>query len=87
MVLIACASFFAARAQETPSDGVERIEPKVVKQMLDTGAPVLIVDVRVYPESDTITTRIKGAKHVSVNDLEARLQEIPPGKLIVTYCS
>lgn len=74
-------------AEPPPSDGVERIDPQAVKAMLDAHKPVLILDVRVYPDSDTTTTRVKGSKHISVSELEARLNEIPSDRLIVTYCS
>lgn len=87
LALMACAGMASAQAERTPADGVERIDPKEVKKMIDKGAPVLVLDVRAYPDTDTITKRIKGAKHISVGELDARLKELPRNQLIVTYCS
>jgi rhodanese-related sulfurtransferase len=69
----------AAGAQETRPD---RITIEEFKALVEGGKPVLALDVRGHIES-----KIKGAKHVPLDALEARLAELPRGREIVTYCA
>jgi rhodanese-related sulfurtransferase len=69
----------AVGAQETPAD---RITLDEFKKLLAGDKPVLTLDVR-----GEISSKIKGAKHVPLDALEARLGELPRGREIVTYCA
>ncbi|MBA3239895.1 MAG: hypothetical protein H0T60_01550 [Acidobacteria bacterium] len=60
----------------------DRITLDEFKALVEGGKPVLVLDVR-----GQIGTKIKGAKHVPLGDLEARLSELPRDREIVTYCS
>jgi len=60
----------------------DRITLDEFKALVEGGKPVLVLDVR-----GQIGTKIKGAKHVPLGDLEARLGELPRDREIVTYCS
>ena len=46
--------------------------------------PVTIIDVR---SLDAYTTKIPGALQIPVDEVEARLKEIPRNREIVTYCA
>jgi hypothetical protein len=68
-------------AQE--SDGVGRITLEDFHTLVAGNTPVLILDVR-GGEPDQ---KIKGARHIPLENLEARLKEIPRDREIVTYCA
>ena len=79
---LSCAA--AAPAQEgapkqTPPDRVTVAETKA---LLADKKPALALDVR-----HGIETRIKGAKHIQLDQLESRLSELPRDREIITYCS
>ena len=83
-LLLACASGTAAAraqavaAQQAPAD---RITIEEFKRLRDAGK-VYVLDVRY-----SIETKIKGAAHVPLDQLESRLSELPRDREIVTYCS
>jgi rhodanese-related sulfurtransferase len=70
----------AGGAQETPAD---RVTLEEFKKLLAGDRPVLTLDVR----GGQIGSKIKGAKHVPLDALEARLGELPRDREIVTYCA
>jgi hypothetical protein len=72
----------AARAQGAAQAPPDRVSVEELKRMLAEGRPVLVLDVRGRAES-----LIKGARHVPLDQLEARLGELPRGREIVTYCA
>jgi len=65
-----------------PSDGVPRITLAEFKALMASASPPFIIDVR-----SGIDTQIKGAHHIPLGEIEARLNEIPRDRAIVTYCS
>ena len=74
----------AAQAQEgaskqTPPDRVTVAEAKA---LLADKQPALVLDVR-----HGVERKIKGAKHIHLEELESRLSELPRGREIITYCS
>lgn len=85
-VLLACAAAMpaaaraqaAAQAQQVPPD---RVTVEEFKRLRDAGK-VYVLDVRY-----SIETKIKGATHVPLDQLESRLSELPRDREIVTYCS
>lgn len=58
--------------------------PSEVKQRLDSGEKLLLLDVR-EPEEVAIV-RIDGAVHIPMGDIPARVQELDPATDIVVYC-
>jgi hypothetical protein len=68
----------AAPQQQTPAD---RITLEEFKRLRDAGK-VYVLDVRYQ-----IETKIKGAAHLPLDQLESRLSELPRDREIVTYCS
>ena len=74
----------AARAQ-TQSDAPQVPPDRVTLEeftRLRAAGKVFVLDVRYQ-----IDRKIKGATHIRLDDLEARLAELPRDREIVTYCS
>jgi hypothetical protein len=65
-------------AQEVPADRVTLEEFK----RLRAAGKVFVLDVRYQ-----IDTKIKGAAHIPLEQLESRLSELPRDREIITYCS
>jgi hypothetical protein len=68
--------------RESSMAEAERIEPEVLKKMVDAGNTV-ILDVSKAPEEK----KLRGAVRATPNDLVGWLKLIPPGKDVVTYCT
>jgi 3-mercaptopyruvate sulfurtransferase SseA len=62
---------------------VPRIAPSVLKERLDTGEDLLVVDSRSFGEYEA--GHIPGAISVPLSDLEARIDELPRDREIVFY--
>jgi hypothetical protein len=65
--------------QQTPPD---RVTLEEFRGLLADKKPVLVLDVR-----SGVTTKIKGAAYIPLDQLETRLNELPRDREIVTYCS
>lgn len=65
-------------------DGVRRVTPEEVRDLVKNGKAVL-VDVR--GTSAYKAGHIKGALDIFVGDIAQRAGELPKDKLILTYCS
>lgn len=64
---------------------VIEIEVTEVRQRVDEGSPLLLLDVRNAHECAE-TGVLPGALHIPLGELEARLEEIDAGGLWITYC-
>ena len=73
---LAAASLVAASAQDVPRVTVDELKTLVAR------GEALVLDVR--GDADT---KIKGALHVPLDQVEARAGELPAGREIVTYCA
>jgi rhodanese-related sulfurtransferase len=60
----------------------DHITVSELKALVAKNEPVVIIDVR-----GSISSKIKGAMHIPLGDIETRIKEIPTDKQIVTYCS
>ncbi|MDT5267999.1 MAG: hypothetical protein QOH49_185 [Acidobacteriota bacterium] len=85
VTLLACATLSGVRAsaqgaqpQEVPPDRVTLEE----FTRLRAAGQVFVLDVRYQ-----IDKKIKGARHIPLEQLEARLAEMPRDREIITYCS
>ncbi len=67
------------------SPNVPRISPEELKEKLDAGAEVVIIDVRSKEEFDQ--GHIPGAISIPYEEIETRYRELPRDKEIVTYCA
>ena len=65
-------------AQQVPPDRVSLEEFKALR----AAGKIFVLDVRVGA-----TTKIKGAAYIPLDQLEARLNELPRDREIITYCS
>jgi hypothetical protein len=65
-------------AQQIPADRVSLEEFKALR----AAGKIFVLDVRVGA-----ATKIKGADYIPLDQLEARLSELPRDREIVTYCS
>ena len=66
---------------------VARITPEELKERLDRGEEIVIVDLRHALDVDSEPHHIPGALHLSPDDLDARHMEIPRDRDIVLYCT
>lgn len=64
-----------------------RIDVFELKQRLDRGENVLIVDLRTALDIQAAPLGIAGARWIPPEKLDGKRQPIPPGKLVVFYCA
>jgi len=60
------------------------IDARSLQQKLAAPNPPLVLDVRNLPELQA--GRIDGSVHIPMNELPARLAELPEGREVVTVC-
>ena len=70
--------------ENVPSD---RITIRQLKRMMDAKEEVVIVDNRNGSSYVGSTVKIKGSIHITIDELEAKMKDLPRNKLIVTYCT
>jgi hypothetical protein len=66
------------------ADDTRRINIEETQAAIQSGN-ALVVDVR--EESAYKVSHIRGAKSIPLPQFEKRMSELPPGKLIITYCA
>ncbi len=66
---------------------IARITPEEVKEKLDAGDDMLIVDLRDAFEFEIEPHTIPGALHLSIEELEVQHHKIPQDREIVLFCS
>jgi membrane protein DedA with SNARE-associated domain/rhodanese-related sulfurtransferase len=64
---------------------VDRISPEELRQMLEDGEEVVVVDVRSAVESEADS--VPGALRIPLEDLAARQSDIPRDRNIILFCS
>ncbi len=86
--LAAYASFkYIQRVRSGLGPGVRRIDPLDVIARMEGGEPPAILDLRHESELASEPRRIPGAINIPVEQLQARLAEIPRDREIVLYCT
>lgn len=87
LLLLACwlAWKYVQRQRFLRKLSIARITPEELREMLDSGEDVMIIDLRhaLEPEDESIP----GALRIPVEELTARQQEIPRDRDIVLFCS
>jgi len=78
---------YAQRRRFLRSLRIARITPEQLKAELDSGADVLIVDLRHALEDEAEPRTLPGAMRLPAEKLEERGEELPRGKTLVLYCS
>ncbi len=66
---------------------IARITPEELKQKLDAGEDVVVVDLRHSVELESDNVRVPGAMHLDPGEIEQRHLEIPRDRDIVLYCT
>jgi hypothetical protein len=78
---------YAQRRTFLRSLRVARITPEQLKAELDSGADVVIVDLRHAIEDEAEPRTLPGAIRLPAEKLEERSEELPHRKSLVLYCS
>jgi hypothetical protein len=88
LCVLAGASFALAR-QDGHKDEPDtpRITVAEVLAMLEKHAPVLIVDSRSPGSWESSDKQIKGSVRIPIDEIEARMNDLPKDKEIIIYCS
>ena len=60
------------------------VSPSELKALLEGADPPCVVDVR--SSSDRQLARLPGDRHIPLSELDHRLDELPPDRLVVLYC-
>ena len=68
-------------------EDIPRIAATEVRQKIDRGENVMMIDTRSTSAWDNSDTKIKGARRIRVADIEKYISEIPRDRMIVTYCT
>jgi len=66
---------------------VPTISPKELRQMLDRGDPVTVLDVRNRQAYTDAGASIPGSVRIAPHEIPVRYQEIPRDRLAVAYCT
>ncbi len=64
-----------------------RISVPEVKEMLDRGEQIVLVDLRSDLSFQTDGLKARGAIHIPPHEFEFRYREIPSGRTVVMYCT
>jgi len=64
-----------------------RIEPEELKQMMDAGQQVFVVDLRHNVEFEAEPESIVGALRLSPDELEEKHEQIPRDRDVILYCT
>jgi adenylyltransferase/sulfurtransferase len=74
----------AASHEPVQTDATE-MDAVALKKRLDAGEDIYLLDVR-NPDELVESGMISGAVNIPIDNLEARIAEVPKDKPIVTYC-
>jgi membrane protein DedA with SNARE-associated domain len=66
---------------------IARITPEELKQKLDAGEDIVVVDLRHSVEFEADNMKVPGAIHLDPEDIEQRHLEIPRDRDVVLYCT
>ncbi|MCK4739195.1 MAG: hypothetical protein KAT46_04525 [Deltaproteobacteria bacterium] len=66
---------------------VKRVTSLELKELLDSGKEVVVIDVRATDSYGGSSEKIKGALRIPGGDLEARLSELDKAKQVLAYCT
>jgi len=66
---------------------VARITPEELKEKLDAGEPLVVVDLRNSIEFEVGSEKVPGALHLDPREIEDRHVEIPRDRDVVLYCT
>jgi membrane protein DedA with SNARE-associated domain len=64
-----------------------RVAATELKEMLERGENIVVVDLRSELTYRVDGLKVKGAIHIPPREFDARYKEIPPGRTVVMYCT
>jgi len=64
-----------------------RITVEELRQKLEAGENLFILDLRAHVELDRVPLLIRGALHITADELQLRHREIPRDREVILYCS
>jgi rhodanese-related sulfurtransferase len=73
--------------QEVHLVELDRITIDEVKQRIDKGESLLIIDTRNSRDWSESDVKLPGAVRIHFNELAQHLEELPRDRTIVTYCT
>lgn len=82
MALFSHTSAFAGHGVE---DSIDTIPADRVKRLLDSGAKLVIIDLR--PTKEFQENRLPGARSIPITELPKRFEEIPRTGQVILYCA
>jgi len=66
---------------------IGRITPEELKEKIDTGEELVIVDLRHSLDFEADPETIPGAFHMDVKELEEKSDRLPPDREVILYCT
>jgi len=78
---------FIARQQFLRELRIARISPEELKEMLDAGEPVTIVDLRHSLDFEADPETIPGAFRMDASELEQKDEQLPRDREVILYCT
>jgi membrane protein DedA with SNARE-associated domain/rhodanese-related sulfurtransferase len=66
---------------------VNRITPAALRDMLDAGVEVMVIDLRHPAEVERDGMKVAGARVIAPDELRSRAGQIPKGSEIILYCT
>jgi hypothetical protein len=78
---------FARQDSHKEDQDAPRITVAEVLAQLDKQAPIVIIDSRSESSWEGSDKQIKGSVRIPIDQIEARMNELPKDKEIVIYCS
>ena len=77
----------AEPVESSPGESLARIDcgPQELRERLDAGEQIVVVDVRT--DGEVASGTLPNAKHIPLHELEARWQELKEANEIVCYCA
>lgn len=66
---------------------VLRITKEELKERMDKGEGIVLLDVRAYDSYNGSNVKIKGSQRKDPMAVEGWSKDLPQGKLVVTYCT
>lgn len=81
-------SFWPVEARTAlTADSIPRMTIQELKEKMDRGDRIVILDVRTAQDYTTSPNKIRGAIRIPVDQLKSRYTELPAAAEIVTYCT
>ncbi|MGH9846236.1 MAG: rhodanese-like domain-containing protein [Blastocatellia bacterium] len=85
ILLFVLALMLAAPVAAQTAD--DRITIEQLKRKLDAKEKTVIIDARAGGAWVGSTVKIKGARHITLDDLEAKMKTLPKNREVVVYCA